>query len=101
MMPFKVVYQVFPPGLHGIICGGVERRKNGYIILIDSLLTDEEKDHTLRHELSHIILNHFEDVPEDADHGFFCRSETQEAEAEEYANSMTDAELESLMQLAV
>ena len=100
MMPFKVIYEEFPAEAQGIY-GAVQKRKTGYLILINSLLTDEQKKSTLCHELAHIVLDHFANIPEDADQCFFCGLDTQEAEADQYAANMTETEFEALMQLAI
>jgi Zn-dependent peptidase ImmA (M78 family) len=61
-------------------------------VLIDSTLSEAEQKKTLKHELAHIILNHFELDDRDI--------EEIEAEADAKAAIMTDAEMEALVKMA-
>lgn len=92
MQNFRLIYKPFPPEFHGQI-GGVTGGKPGgrLTVLIDSTLSEAERKKTLKHELAHIALGHFLDTEQ--------REVMElEAEADAKADSMTDAELNSLMQ---
>lgn len=93
MQDFRIIYKPFPPEFHGQI-GGVTGGKPGgrLTVLIDSLLSEKEQKKTLKHELAHIILNHFELDDRDI--------EEIEAEADAKAAIMTDAEMEALVKMA-
>lgn len=89
MQRFYLEYRPFPPPIKGK-CNGVTARTDGkYFILIDSSNPPEQQALTLRHELAHIALNHFEDRTHTIDH--------IEQEAKDYAARMTDAEFNDLM----
>ena len=93
MTKFKLYYRKFPDGAHGVI-HGYARMKEGYaVILIDSRLPEEQQKHTLRHELAHLWLNHFDDT----DIGIAAI----EAEADRFADEMTQEEFQNLMQWAI
>lgn len=62
------------------------------MIVIDSGLSEDEQRKTLKHELSHIILKHYE-----KDHGI----RDDEEEADRYADQMSDEELSYLMTFAL
>jgi len=93
MQNFRIKYKPFPADVHGII-GGVTGGKPGGMltVLIDSTLSEAEQKKTLKHELAHIILNHFELDDRDI--------EEIEAEADAKAAIMTDAEMEALVKMA-
>ena len=103
MQKFNLGYFVFPECIHGIIYGAVMRNKGTIAVYIDSSLTETEQAFALRHELSHIALNHLDAKYQGdgilIDSGFYI-SDAQEAEANEYAERMTDAELSELMKYA-
>ena len=104
MQQFKICYIPFPDVLSGNLYGSVVRKKGHIVVFIDSRLSDDQKNRTLKHELSHIVLNHF-DIPYPGDgiefeKGFY-RSEAQEAEADKYAEQMTEMELSKLMEYAI
>lgn len=104
MHQFGICYFPFPDGLSGNLCGSVMRQKGHIVVFIDSRLSEAQKKRTLKHELSHIVLNHF-DIPYPGDgiefeKGFY-RSEAQEAEADQYAEQMTEMELSKLMEYAI
>ena len=103
MQKFGLLYCEFPESLRGLVRGGVIHRKGHYLVCVDSTQTEPDQNFTLRHELAHILLNHFEaEYPGDGqfiDSGFYV-SESQEAEANEYAEQMTEAELSQLMEYA-
>ena len=104
MQQFRICYFPFPEDLSGNIFGSVMRQKGHIVVFIDSRLSDDQKTRTLKHELAHIILNHFDEpYPDDGiefDDGFY-RSESQEAEANQYAEHMTEMELSKLMEYAI
>lgn len=63
------------------------------LILIDSTAPAAEQAKTLRHELAHIALDHFDDT---------ARSLQQlEAEADSFAEQLTDTDVAALMQWAI
>ncbi len=92
MQSFKLDYRPFPPELHGKIRGITGVKPNGKtIVLIDSTLSETERKKTLKHELAHIVLGHFLDTEQ--------RDVMElEAEAEAKADSMTEEELNGLLQ---
>lgn len=71
------------------IANGMTMQRRGYcVIAINSKAPEEQQAATLRHELSHIALNHF----------FDRRSEDElEEEANRYAASMTEEDFRDLM----
>ena len=91
MSHFKLAFMPFPdefkPGT------GYTLKKNDdlFLILIDSNQDEEIQKLTLRHELAHISLNHF-DKP---------FQEEMEIEAEAKAMTMTEEEFANLMQYAI
>lgn len=93
MQNFRIRFKPFPPEVHGLI-GGVTGGKPGGMltVLIDSTLPEDEQKKTLKHELAHIFLNHFDQDERDI--------EDIEAEADATAASMTDAEMERLLKMA-
>lgn len=65
----------------GEISGVTHQMQNGnYSVLIDARLSAAEQERTRRHEMAHILLNHF-----DAEMDI----EAIEAEADEFADRMT------------
>ncbi len=93
MQPFKLYYRPFPADCSGTVYGITCYHGGRYLILIDSAAPAEQQAATLRHELAQIKLNHFSDT---------ARSTEQlEAEAESYAEQMTEAEFDALMQWAI
>ena len=103
MQKFRLLYMPFPDFMKGNIWGCVMRKKGVFAIFIDSQLSEQDQAFALRHELAHMVLNHHDaEFPGDGfviDSGFYI-SESQEAEANEYAERMTDAELSQLMEYA-
>lgn len=57
MQKTKVHYIPLPEGIHG----AVKPTAEGYIIAINSALSEQERARTLEHELMHIMRNHFSD----------------------------------------
>ena len=90
MKPFKLDYRPFPAECRGAVTGMTCLCGGQLQILIDSTAPAAEQAETLRHELSHIALDHFDDTN---------RSIQQiEAEADSYAEQLTDADVAALMQ---
>ena len=94
MQPFKLYYEPFPARARSICRGLVtySRERRCYVIIIDSQLDSEQKKASLKHELSHLALNHIEqrvldNRPED----------DLEDEAAVYAEQMTEEEFSRLM----
>ena len=103
MQKFKLFYCEFPASVHGNARAFV-LQKDGYAaIFIDSKLTKEQQEKSLKHELAHLSLDHLNrPLPADADPDtFYIESETYEAEADRYAAEMTGEEFEALMQWAI
>lgn len=80
----------FPDMLHDEI-KGMTAHPDGkeYIILIDSKLNTADRLHTLKHELSHILLGHHDQEARPL--------EEIEKEADAHAAAMTEDELAKLM----
>ena len=55
-------YIPFPDEIHGHVFGLVKEQNNRFLILIDNRIEAEMQDSTLRHELAHIALKHFDDT---------------------------------------
>lgn len=90
MQHFKLRYRPFPAEAGGTIHGITQQRSGHCLILINSEAPAETQAAALRHELAHIVLNHFAQP---------ARSLQQiEAEAESYAAQMQKTELDALMQ---
>lgn len=92
-MKIRILYKCFPDALKGSVRGFTSTRGKSYIIMIDSDLGDPERKKTLKHELSHILLGHFEDQDRSVDE--------LEREAIDHAEAMTDDELDQLLRYAV
>ena len=93
MMNFKILYRPFVEPLKGNARGFTALWRNKYYIVIDSDLGPLEREKTLKHELSHIYLNHFEQIDRDQDE--------MEDEAIAHAAAMTETEFQDLMKYAV
>ena len=52
----KVLVVELPAGIEGFV---TELRAGRFVIVLNSSLTAQEQEKTLRHELAHIRLNHF------------------------------------------
>ncbi len=103
MMHFKLYYHEFPASVHGNARAFV-MKKDGYaMIVIDSQLPKDQQERSLKHELAHLSLNHLiRPLPKDADPECkYIESESWEAEADRYAEAMTQEEYEALMQWAI
>ena len=103
MVHFKLCYYEFPPSIHGKARACVFRKNGHVIIIIDSLLPKDQQEKSLKHELAHLALDHLINTPpKDADIYLGCiESDTLEAEADKYAEAMTQEEYEALMQWAI
>lgn len=103
MTPFSLKYVPFPEDLHGKIPGFTVVKGNDYFILIDSNMPESEQTHILKHELAHIVLNHqeltkpVEEINTFGDDMFGPGWLTREAEADAYADAMTDQEFQTLL----
>jgi len=103
MMKFKLFYFKFPEKVHGN-ARALVRLQDGYAaIFIDSQLPKDQQERSLKHELAHLALDHLiKPMPDDADpECLYIESETLEAEADRYAEEMTQEEYVSLMQWAI
>lgn len=98
---FRVKSVPFPEELRGFVPGAVRKCKAGYLILMDESLSNEQYKQTLKHELSHIILGHFEISETETTDEYLRNIEWIEAETDRYADQMTDEDLERLMLWAV
>ena len=104
MQHFKLIYQAFPEELSQAGVNGftVQKGKN-LIILIDSSASSERQDFILKHELSHIVLDHLsktkpiEQIDSFGDSMFGDGWIEREREADLYAERMTDQELSELL----
>ena len=104
MMKFKLFYCEFPASVHGNARGFVIHKNGKVAIFIDNQLPKDQQEMALKHELAHLSLNHLiRPLPKDADvdSNGYIESETLEAEADRYAEEMTQEEYEALMQWAI
>lgn len=103
MIRFKLFYYEFPASIHGKARACVLLKGDHAVIIIDSLLPKDQQERSLKHELAHLWLNHlFRPVPDDADiYKGHIDSDKWEAEADRYAEAMTQEEYEALMQWAI
>lgn len=99
MVPIAIRYQPMPDEIKGKIPGvtGYDPVKNRYLILIDCELEEAKKRWTLKHELSHILLGHFSDDRTESSQAYLKNIQEVEAEANEYADRMTDHELDCIL----
>lgn len=93
MERYKLVYRPLPDSVKGTVCGMTYRCSGKYLVLIDSDLEAVEREKTLKHELSHILLGHFIDNEKN--------QAEKEREAEEHAEAMTNEEFSFLLDFAV
>ena len=101
MKPFRFHVESipFPEEVRDTVRGMTGKRKSGYIILINEDLPHDQYKWTLKHELSHIILGHF-DGDEDGEtaNAAYLRNILEiETEANNRAAQMTDDELAELL----
>lgn len=90
---YKVVYQPFPAAVKGNVFGVTCYQSGRYVVLIDRDLDAIQREKTLRHELSHILLGHFTDDQKSL--------EEMEREADQHADAMTDDEFNMLRGYAI
>lgn len=95
MRQFSLLYVHFPTEIQGEVFGMThwEPEKNRFMIVIDESQSDQIQDYTLKHELSHILLKHDERLEISIDQA--------EDEADQYADQMTEDELNYLLTFAV
>lgn len=103
MLNYKLYYLDFPDGVHNMLGGFTVRRDDTTVIFIDSLQSEECQKHFLKHELAHLVLNHFDEhLPDDGfDHKGWIISDSYEAEAERIANDMSEEMLNDLLKYAI
>ena len=89
MKHFKLIYKSFPEFYSGVIFGATVFHNGEYVIVIDNNISDEKKNKCLRHELAHIVLDHFNDST--------ATVKQIEEEAELYSKNMSENEYKSLM----
>lgn len=103
MTPFFLKYVPFPKDLHGRVPGFTVNQGNNFFILIDSTISENEQTRILKHEFAHIILKHLdqtkpvESIDTFEDDMFGPGWLTREAEADTYADAMTDQEFQTLL----
>lgn len=102
MQSFRLYYWDFPDAMHNKVGAVTVRQNDDLIVMIDSSQPEGTQNHFLRHELAHIALNHLSMQPpgDASDYDGFIDSESLEAEADAYADRMTEEELNQLMQYA-
>ena len=102
-MKFKLYYHEFPEALHGKARAFVLKEDDHAMIVIDSQLPKDQQEMALKHELAHLSLDHLIRTPpkDTVMIQYAGISETWEAEADKYAEAMTQEEYESLMQWAI
>ena len=102
MKSFKLVYRAFTEFLKGKVPGFTAEGPDGKLtVMIDEDLTESETTHILRHELSHIVLGHFDDDRTKDKQSYLENLMEIENEANQYADRMTDKEFADLMQYAI
>lgn len=89
MQKFKVKYFPFPDEIKDECYGFTVQKQNLFLIAINSNRPPEQQRITLKHELSHILLDHFND-PRPV--------EEIEEEAIVYGMTMKDEEFNRLME---
>ena len=88
-MKIRIVYTSFPDDITGIVKAIThEKSKNAFLIAIDDRNSPEDQDFSLRHELSHVVLHHFDNS---------LPLEAAEKEADLLAAIMTTEELMQLL----
>ena len=103
MQRFNLLYWDFPESLHNQVGGWTINQNGSLTVLIDSLLPADKQRFYLKHELAHIALDHMNKaIPKNSEIVGDCWliSDAWEAEANKYAEQMTDEELNHLMQYA-
>ncbi len=92
IQPFRLVYRPFPADCGGMVPGLLSGAGGRLLIAIDSNQDTETQARALRHELAHLVLNHLEDERP---------LRELEAEADMYADQMTETEFSELMKGAI
>lgn len=92
IQPFRLVYRPFPANCGGMVPGLLSGAGGRLLIAIDSNQDTETQARALRHELAHLVLNHLEDERP---------LRELEAEADMYADQMTETEFSELMKGAI
>ena len=92
MKQIKVIYAAFPKETQGNVFGFTFENKSSFVVMIDSTQSTERQKKTLKHEVAHIILGHFEQEDRPI--------QDIETEASEKAATMTDADLEMILSKA-
>ncbi len=102
-MKFKLFYCSFPDRIRKNARAFIMQQDGYAAIFIDSLLPQDQQERSLRHELAHLSLNHLtRPLPMDAEIDCkYIESEAWEAEADRYAEAMTQEEYEALMKWAI
>ena len=97
MKRFVVFRRQFPEEAHGRITGATRYNADfgWYDILIDKDLDEGTYRQTIKHELAHIVLGHFDDELQ------IDNIDEIEKAAEDYANKMTDAEFSQLLKYRI
>lgn len=97
MNKIKLVYRAIPERVMGLTM----RRGEEYLMIIDESLSPLERKETIKHELSHVLLGHFNDGRAMDDQAYLNNIDEIEKEADEYAEQMTDEEYDQLIRLMV
>lgn len=104
MQNFRLIYEPFPDELsRSGVNGFTIQQGQKIVILIDSSVSSERQDFILKHELSHIVLDHLSETkPIDqidsfGDSMFGDGWIEREKAADLYAERMTDQEFSDLM----
>lgn len=92
MKEYAIQFMPFPEDKQGKILGTTVYLGGMYIIFIDTTRPKDEQKLTTKHELAHILLNHFNQP--------WRSDEEIEAEAESKAMKMSDNELQRLLNIA-
>jgi Zn-dependent peptidase ImmA (M78 family) len=93
MQHFKLKYIPFPAEARGFVFGVINGAGRVPRIYIDSTQDAQTQRQALRHELAHLMLGHIDNQEADL--------QTLEEEADAAAASMTEADLEALLQWAI
>lgn len=97
MTHFDLIFLQFPEEIQGIIPGLTQCKGDHCTVLIDNSQSEEIQRKTLRHELSHIRLGHFDEDRTESDQAYLRNIQSIEAEADLYADQMSEEELSYLM----
>ena len=98
MIAFNLVYRSFPEVLHGAAHAfTVVDAKGHCVIFVDQDLDELTKHHAIKHELSHIVLGHFEDDRTKDNRTYLDNIDEIEREANDYADQMSEEVFADLM----